>query len=105
MIKVAHTKMEVVSEINKMKRVLYKHRNMKRCYFCGSGTHMLDNCDIKDTMERDRWFSRKLNVQNHRQQSKYKGDEKIVYSDADVSVSSTKTVSRGGLQISLYGSK
>ena len=46
-------KMEVGNKINKMRQVLHKFRNMKKCYFCGSGTHMLNNCEIRYIIARD----------------------------------------------------
>ena len=68
--------MEVVNEINVMRQVLHKHKNMKKCYFCGSGMHMLNNGDIRDTIERYHWFDRKGNVHSNHQQISDKDDEK-----------------------------
>ena len=52
--KVTHKteKMEVASETNRTRRGFHKHRNMKNCYCCGSGTHMLNHCYIRDTITR-----------------------------------------------------
>ena len=58
-------KTEVVIEINQMKQVFHKHINMKKCYWCGSGTHMLNNCEITYTIERCQWFDRTENVKNN----------------------------------------
>ena len=66
---------------------------------------MLNNCEIKDMIARYQWFGRTGNLQSCRQQAKYKGYEQEVDSDADVSVSSTKTTGWSGLQISFNGSK
>ena len=44
-------------------------------------------------------------MQSRHHQPKYKGNEKTVVSDSDVSVSSTKTNVWGGIKISLYGSR
>ena len=66
---------------------------------------MLNNCEIKYTIARYQWFDRTENVQSHHRQSKDKGDEQTVDSDADVSVSSMKTSGWSGLQISLHGSR
>ena len=98
-------KMEVVSKVNRVKRVFHKHRNMKNCYFCGSGTHILNNWEIKDTKSRYQWFDKTGNVQIHHQQAEYKGSEQTGDSDTDVSVSSTKTSGWGGLKISSHRSK
>ena len=81
MIKVAHKnriKMEVVNEINRMRWLLQKPITMKKFYFCGSGMHVLNNYDIRDTISRDQLFNRAVNVHSHHQQSKYKGDEQTV---------------------------
>ena len=98
--------MEVVSEINQMKRVLHKHRNMKKkCYCCGSGTHMLNNFEIKYMIARDQWFERTVNVQSYHKQAKEKGYEQTVNGDVDVSVSSTKKSVWSRLQNTLHGGK
>ena len=55
---------------NKMS--LNKQRNIKNYYCCGSGMHMLDNCDIIDTISRDQWFDRIGSVQSHHQQAQEK---------------------------------
>ena len=44
-------------------------------------------------------------MQSRHHQPKYKGNEKTVVSDSDVSVSSTKTNVWSGIKISLYGSR
>ena len=77
----------------------------KKCYFCVSGTHMLNNLEIKDKIERYQLFYRKENVQSHHQQAKDKRYEKTVDSDIEVSVSSKKKSGWIGLQISLYERK
>ena len=61
---------------------------------------MLNNCEIKDTIEIYKWFDRTVNVQSHHQQAKCKGDLKTVDNDAGVSV-----YGWGGLQISLHEKK
>ena len=66
---------------------------------------MLNNCEIRDTIERDQWFDRTVNVHSHQQQSTYKGGGKTVECDADVSVYSTKTSGWSGLKISFHGRK
>ena len=56
MIKVTHKnriKMEVTIKINLIRQVLHKHINMKKLYCGGSGTHMLNHCEIKDAIEID----------------------------------------------------
>ena len=88
-----------------MRRVLHKCRTMKKCYCCGPETHMLNNYYIIDTIARYKWFDRTVNVQSHSQQASEKRDEQTVGNDVDVNVSSTKTSSWGGLQISLNGIK
>ena len=67
-------KIEVASKIIKIKRVLQKQRNMKNLYFCGSGTQMLNNYEVKGRVSRYEWFHRKGNVKIQNQQAKYKGD-------------------------------
>ena len=67
--------------------------------------HMLNSFDIRATIERDQWFDRTGNIHNHRQQAADIGCEQTVESDADVSVSCTKTSDWCGLQISFNGSK
>ena len=32
------------------------HKHEKKCYCCGSGTHMLNNCEIRDTITIYQWF-------------------------------------------------
>ena len=44
-------KLVEVNKINQMRQVLHKHRTMKKCYCCDSGTHMLNNVLIRDTIE------------------------------------------------------
>ena len=81
MIKVAHKnriKMEVVNEINRMRWVFHKLITLINCYCCGSGMHVLNYYDIRDTISRDQLFNRTVNVHSHHQQSKYKGDEQTV---------------------------
>ena len=51
-------------------------KHEKRCYCCGSRTHMLNNCDIKDTIASYQWSDRTGNVQIHHQQDKENGDKK-----------------------------
>ena len=51
---------------------------------------MLNNCEIGDTMARDKRFYRIGNVQSNHQQETEKADEQTVESDTYVSVSSTK---------------
>ena len=78
-------------EINKLRHNFHKHRNIKKCCCCGSGTNMLDNYDIKYKIARYRWFDRKGNLRSHQQQEEYKGDEQTVDNGTYASVSSTKT--------------
>ena len=81
MIKETHKnliKIEVVNKINRMRRVFQKRRNMKKFYCCGSGTHMLNNFEIKDTIEKYQCFYRTLNLQGNLQQASDKGDEQTV---------------------------
>ena len=66
---------------------------------------MLNNCEIRYTIARDKWFYRIGNVIIHRQQIANKVYEKSVESDSSVSVSITKGSGWWGLQISLHGSK
>ena len=66
---------------------------------------MLNNCEIQYNIARYQWFDRTVNVQSHHQQEKDKGYEQTVDSDADVSVSSTKTSGWSGFQISFHGRK
>ena len=78
---------------------------MKKCYCYDSGTHMLNNRNIRDTIERYQWFDRTVNVQSNHQQQKDKENEKKVHSGVDVSVSITKTSGWKVLQTSLHSSK
>ena len=55
-----------------------KRKNMKKFYCCGSGTHMLNNFEIKDTIEKDQCFYRTLNLHSNHQQASDKGDEQTV---------------------------
>ena len=108
MVKVTHKnriKMEVVSKINKIKLVLHKHRNKKNCYGCGSGKNMLNNHEIRDTIERYKCFDRTGDIKNNYQKEECKGNAQTVDSDTYVSVFSTKTSVWSGFQISLHGSK
>ena len=73
------------------------------CYWCGWVMHILNHCEIKETIAIDHLFDRTGNLHSHQQQAADKGDEQTVESDADVSVSSTKTSGWSGLQTSLYG--
>ena len=41
---------------NQIKQFFQKHINIKKCYCCGSGTHMLNNCKIRDTITIYQWF-------------------------------------------------
>ena len=66
---------------------------------------MLNNCDIRDTIEIYQWFDRIGNVHSNHQKEAEKVDKQTVESDTDVSVSSTKIRSRSGLQTSLHGRK
>ena len=66
---------------------------------------MLNKYDIRDTEARDQWLDRTGNVYSHHKKAIYKGDEQTVESDADASVSSTKTSGWIGLQIILNGIK
>ena len=66
---------------------------------------MLNNCDIRNKIERDQWFYRTGNYQSCHQQAEYKGYEQTVDSDADMSLTSTKTSGWRGLNIILHGSK
>ena len=66
---------------------------------------MLNNFEIRDTIARDKWFDRTINVHSRHQQTTYKGDKQKVESDAYMSFSSTKTSGWSVLQISLDGSK
>ena len=88
MIRLTHTKrieMDVVNEINRMGRFLQELITMKKkCYCCGSGTHVLNNCDIRDAISRDQWFDITVDLHIRHQQSAYKEDEQTVESDADV---------------------
>ena len=58
---------------------------------------MLNNCGIRYTIERDQWYDRKGYFHSSHQQSPDKGDLKTAESDADVSVSITKTSARSRL--------
>ena len=60
--------MEVMIYINKLRQLFHKRRNIKNCYYCGSGTNMLNNCDIKETISRYHGFDKTGNVQSHHQQ-------------------------------------
>ena len=66
---------------------------------------MLNICKIRDSKETYQCFDRTVHVLSHHQQEEDKGDEKTVYSDADVSVSSTKTNGWRRLKISLHRRK
>ena len=66
---------------------------------------MLNNCEIKCTIERDQWFDSTGNVQSFHQQEKNKGYEQTVDSGADVSVSSMKTSGWSVLQTGLHEKK
>ena len=66
---------------------------------------MLNNCDIIDTIARDKWFDRTVNLHSRHQPEAYKGGEQTEEIDADVSVSSTKTSGWSGLKISFHGRK
>ena len=63
----------MVNEINQIRRVFHKYRNMKKCYFCGSGTHMLNSCKIRDTISRYPWFDSIGNVHSRLQQEAENG--------------------------------
>ena len=66
---------------------------------------MLNNCDIRDTIEIYQWFDRIGNVQSNHQKEAEKVDKQKVESDTDVSVSRKNTRGRSGLQTSLHGRK
>ena len=51
---------------------------------------MLNNCDIRDTIEIYQWFDRIVNVQSNHQKEAEKGDQQTVESDTYVNVYSTK---------------
>ena len=51
-------------------------KHQKKCYCCGSGTHMLNNCEIRYTIAIYQWFERTGSVYSHQQQSSDKGYEK-----------------------------
>ena len=85
--------MEASSRINKIRRVFHKQKNMKKCYFCGSVTHVLNICEMRDIIARYKWFDRTRKVHSHHKQSSNKQDEQSVESDVDMSVSNTKTSS------------
>ena len=59
-------------EIDKYKENSFEQtqKHEKKCYYCGSGTNMLNNFNIRDTIERDQWFDRKVNVKINHQQEK-----------------------------------
>ena len=60
--------MEVVIEINQMRQVMHKHRNMKKCYCCASGMHMLNDFKIIYKISIYQWFERTGNLQIRHQQ-------------------------------------
>ena len=64
---------------------------------CGSGTYMLNNYDVRDTIERDKWYDSTGSVHIHHKQTEDKVDEQTVESDTYVSVYSTKASSWSGL--------
>ena len=66
---------------------------------------MLNNFEIIDTIARDKWFDRTVNVHSRHQPEAYKGGEQTEEIDADVSVSSTKTSGWSGLKISFHDRK
>ena len=66
---------------------------------------ILNNCEIRYTIARYKWFDMTGNVHIRHQQALYKGDEQTVESDVYVRVSSTKKVGWGRFQISLHGKK
>ena len=43
------------------------HKHEQKCYFCGSGTHMLNHCEIIDAIARYHWFLREINLNSHHQ--------------------------------------
>ena len=108
MIKATHKnriKMELVSEINIMRRVFQKHINTQKCYCCGSGMNKLNNCEIIYTIVRYQWFDRTGNVHSFHQQAPDKGYEQTAESDTYVSMPSKKTRGWRGLKIIFHGSK
>ena len=68
-------------------------------------SHMLNSCDIRDTIARYRWFDRIVNFNSCHQQAADKGDKQAVERYTDVSVSITKTSGCSRLKISFHGSK
>ena len=108
MIKVTQKKNKIGGgEQNKLNEMSFVQTNnhKKKCHCCGSVTHIFNNCDIRDNMERDQWFYRTGNLHSNHQQASEKGYKQTPESYADASVSSTKTSSWSGLQISLHGNK
>ena len=63
---------------------------------------MLNNCDIRDTIEIYQWFDRIVNVQSNHQKEAEKGDQQTVESDTYVNVYSTKIRWWNGSQTSLH---
>ena len=56
-------------ELNQLNEMNFSQtHNHEKCYCCGSGTHILNKCEIKYTIARDHWFDRTFDVQiNHKQ--------------------------------------
>ena len=68
-----------------------------KVYYCyGSGNHMLNNCEIIDTIAKDQYFDKKLNMNSNHQKEADKRYEQTVVIHTYVSVSSTKTSSCSG---------
>ena len=65
--------MEVVSKINKMIPVFHKQRNIKKCHFCGSGKHILNNFEIRYMMEINQCLGMTVNVHSNHQHTEDKG--------------------------------
>ena len=83
MIKVTHKnrlKMEMVKKIIELYEVRTNSEPQKKCYLCVSGTHKLNNCEIRNTIARYQWFDRTWNMYSHQQQAAHKG-KKTVESD------------------------
>ena len=75
------------------------------CYCCGSGTHTLNHFYINYTIASNKWSDRTGNVKSSHQQAKEKGGDQPVDSEAYMSVFSTKTSGRSGLQIIFHERK
>ena len=71
MIKLTHTKQNKnwVGERDKSNERSFAQtkKHEKKCYCCGSGAHMLNNCEIWAKIARDQWFDRTVNVHSKNQ--------------------------------------